>query len=119
LDAPENDDSGPLVSRNDTMNDPTLPSQDATTLPRSQPRPSLDAIFAPRAVAVIGATEQAGGVGWSIVWNLIGSPFGGTVYPANPGRPNVPGIRSYPRSPWCPSRSTWRWWRRPRRRSPE
>jgi acetyltransferase len=79
------------------MNDPTLPSQDATTPPRSQPRPSLDAIFAPRAVAVIGATEQAGGVGRSIVCNLIGSPFGGTIYPVNPGRPNVLGIRSYPR----------------------
>jgi acetyltransferase len=47
-------------------------------------------------VAVIGASEKAGSVGRSILWNLIGSPFGGTVYPVNPKRPNVLGIRSYP-----------------------
>jgi acetyltransferase len=48
-------------------------------------------------VAVNGATEQVRGVGRSIVCNLIGSPFGGTVYPVNPGRPSVLGIRAYPR----------------------
>src|SRR5271156_1198189 len=56
----------------------------------------LDSIFAPRAVAVIGATEKAGSVGRAMLWNLIQSPFGGTVYPVNPKRPNVLGIRSYP-----------------------
>jgi acetyltransferase len=59
-------------------------------------RHPLDAIFMPRAVAVIGATEKAGSVGRSILWNLISSPFGGTVYPVNPNRPNVMGIRAYP-----------------------
>src|SRR5215813_6036741 len=57
----------------------------------------LDSIISPKSVAVIGATEKAGSVGRSIVWNLISSPFGGTVYPVNPSRPNVLGIRSYPR----------------------
>ena len=56
----------------------------------------LEAIFAPRAVAVIGATEKAGSVGRAILWNLISNPFGGTVYPVNLKRPNVLGIRSYP-----------------------
>jgi acetyltransferase len=56
----------------------------------------LDAIFTPRNVAVIGATERAGSVGRTILWNLISSPFGGTVYPINPTRPSVLGIRSYP-----------------------
>ena len=72
---------------------------DLTPAPReglSEHRLPLDAIFAPRAVAVIGATEKAGSVGRAILWNLIGSPFGGTVYPVNPKRPNVLGIRSYP-----------------------
>ena len=45
---------------------------------------------------MIGATEKAGSVGRAILWNLISSPFGGTVYPVNPKRPNVLGIRSYP-----------------------
>ena len=59
--------------------------------------PSLDAIFAPKSVAVVGATEKPGSVGRTILWNLISSPFGGTVLPVNPHRPNVLGIKSYPR----------------------
>ncbi|MDR3621181.1 MAG: CoA-binding protein, partial [Paludisphaera borealis] len=55
----------------------------------------LDAIFAPRTVAVIGATEKPGSVGRSVLWNLIGSPFGGTVHPVNPNRRNVLGIKAY------------------------
>ena len=55
----------------------------------------LDVIFQPRSVAVIGATEKAGSVGRTILWNLISSPFGGTVYPVNPNRPNVLGIKAY------------------------
>jgi acetyltransferase len=56
----------------------------------------LDAIFAPRNVAVIGATDKAGSVGRTILWNLIGSPFGGAVFPVNPKRPSVLGIKAYP-----------------------
>ncbi len=78
------------------MPHPTMTSQDTDPTVPSEPRPPLEAIFSPRAVAVIGASEKAGSVGRSILWNLIGSPFGGTVYPVNPKRPNVLGIRSYP-----------------------
>src|SRR3954452_16319750 len=56
----------------------------------------LDAIFRPRSVAVIGATEKQGSVGRTVLWNLISSPFGGTVLPINPKRDNVLGIRAYP-----------------------
>jgi acetyltransferase len=59
-------------------------------------RQALDAIFAPRSVALIGATEKEGSVGRTILRNLISSPFGGTVYPVNPKRPNVLGIKAYP-----------------------
>jgi acetyltransferase len=58
--------------------------------------PSLNAFFAPKTVAVIGATEKVGSVGRTILWNLISSPFGGTVFPINPKRPSVLGIRAYP-----------------------
>ena len=47
-------------------------------------------------MAVIGATERAGHVGRSVLWNLISSPFGGTVYPVNSKRSSVLGIRAYP-----------------------
>jgi acetyltransferase len=58
--------------------------------------PSLDKIFKPNNVAVIGATEKEGSVGRTIIKNLITNPFGGTVFPVNPKRPNVLGIQSYP-----------------------
>jgi acetyltransferase len=62
---------------------------------RYTPR-SLQPIFSPKSVAVIGATEKAGSVGRTVIWNLISSPFGGTVYPVNPKRENILGIKAYP-----------------------
>ncbi|MBM3738479.1 MAG: bifunctional acetate--CoA ligase family protein/GNAT family N-acetyltransferase [Acidobacteria bacterium] len=59
-----------------------------------EPSP-LDVFFRPRNVAVIGATEAAGSVGRTLLWNLISSPFGGTVFPVNPKRPSVLGIKAY------------------------
>lgn len=58
--------------------------------------PSLDKIFKPNNVAVIGATEKEGSVGRTIIKNLITNPFGGTIFPVNPKRPNVLGIQTYP-----------------------
>ncbi len=56
----------------------------------------LDVFFSPKTVAVIGATENPGSVGRTVLWNLVTSPFGGTVYPVNPKRPSVLGIKAYP-----------------------
>ncbi len=66
-----------------------------TPLTTAEPK-GLDAIFAPKNVAVIGATERQGSVGRTILWNLISSPFGGAVFPVNPTRSSVLGIRAYP-----------------------
>jgi acetyltransferase len=60
------------------------------------PRRDLDVFLRPKSVAVIGATEKAGAVGRTVLWNLISSPFGGAVYPVNPKRSNVLGIKAYP-----------------------
>jgi acetyltransferase len=59
-------------------------------------RQPLDAFFSPASVAVIGATEKEGSVGRTILWNLISSQFGGTVFPVNPKRNSVLGIKAYP-----------------------
>jgi len=65
-----------------------------------QERP-LDAIFRPKSVALIGASEKEGSVGRTILWNLLSSPFGGTIYPVNnnPRNPHksIFGIKSYQR----------------------
>lgn len=57
----------------------------------------LDVFFSPASVAVIGATEAPGSVGRTILWNLVSNPFGGTVFPVNPKRRSVLGIKAYPR----------------------
>jgi len=67
-------------------------------------RQQLDAIFRPETVAVIGATERPGSVGRTIMWNLVSSPFGGTVFPVNSRRPSVLGIKAYPSISEVPSR---------------
>jgi acetyltransferase len=59
-------------------------------------RSPLEPFFTPRAVAVIGATEKPGSVGRTVFWNLISSPFGGTVYPINPNRTSILGVKAYP-----------------------
>jgi acetyltransferase len=75
--------------RNEQLFDP------AHDVYRYTPR-SLQPIFSPRTVAVIGATEKTGSVGRTVIWNLISSPFGGTVFPVNPKRENILGIKAYP-----------------------
>ena len=72
-----------------------VPTMSFTSDGESENRLPLDAIFAPRAVAVIGATERQGSVGRAVLWNLISNPFGATVYPINLNRPNVLGIKAY------------------------
>jgi acetyltransferase len=69
--------------------------QEAETTILKKPQP-LDVFFSPENVAVVGATETPGSVGRTILWNLISSPFGGTVYPVNLKRPSVLGIKAYP-----------------------
>jgi len=76
----------------DTTSKPRKP--EAQVLGRE--RHPLEPLFAPRTVALIGATERTGRVGRTILWNLISSPFGGTVFPVNLRRSSVLGIRAYP-----------------------
>src|SRR5215212_4895822 len=72
---------------------PIIESVHEILLPRSQ---SLDVFFAPTTVAVIGATNTVGSVGRTILSNLVGHQFGGTVFPVNPKRFSVLGIKAYP-----------------------
>jgi acetyltransferase len=67
-----------------------------TSVFRYKQRHPLNAIFEPKSIAVVGATEKAGSVGRTILWNLISNPFGGTVFPVNARRASVLGIKAYP-----------------------
>src|SRR3954463_5301799 len=82
---------------------PDRPTDRAHDVLRQERQP-MEALFAPRNVAVIGATETPNSVGRTVLWNLIRSPFGGTVYPVNLKRPNVLGIKAYPNVAAIPER---------------
>ncbi len=69
------------------------PSQDFL---RTQSDP-LQAFFRPKSVAVVGATEKEGTVGRTLFKNLLATPFGGTVFPVNPNRSSVLGVKAYPK----------------------
>ncbi len=62
----------------------------------SSVRHSLDPIFHPRSVAVLGASATPGSVGSILMRNLLANPFGGVVYPINPKRQSVHGVLCYP-----------------------
>jgi acetyl coenzyme A synthetase (ADP forming)-like protein len=57
---------------------------------------SLDAIFRPRSVAVVGASRDRDTIGAEIFHNLIRCGFQGTVFPVNPKAQAVQGVKCYP-----------------------
>jgi len=58
---------------------------------------SLEALFAPESIAVIGATDRVGTVGRTVLQNLLNPAFHGRVYPVNPQRSEILGVKSYKR----------------------
>ncbi len=59
-------------------------------------RVTLDKLFHPRSVAVIGASNAEASIGSELLKNLLRGPFQGPVYPVNPHRQWVLGVRAYP-----------------------
>ena len=58
-------------------------------------RSSLDAVFAPRSIAVIGATATPGTVPHDIFANLLAGGFKGTLYPVAPGKQQICSVKAY------------------------
>lgn len=58
-------------------------------------RQPLHPFFIPKTVAVVGATERPGSLGKMVLWNLISCSFGRTIFPVNPSRQSVLGIKTY------------------------
>ena len=59
-------------------------------------RHPLNALLAPKSIAVIGATETANSVGRTVFQNLGRGGFEGVVYPVNPKRSSVLCVKAYP-----------------------
>ena len=63
---------------------------------RNRQPSSMDALFRPRSVAVIGASRRRNTIGREILRNLVEFGFNGPVYPVNPTAVSVNSMRAYP-----------------------
>lgn len=57
---------------------------------------SLQSFFAPKSVAIVGASRQKGKVGYEILVNMISSGFEGKIWPVNRSTDSVEGLKCYP-----------------------
>ncbi|NRQ31082.1 GNAT family N-acetyltransferase [Nonomuraea sp. NN258] len=76
---------------------PTETSAEVTTSRehRAEAR-SIARLLAPGSVAVIGASREPGGVGQTVLRNLLAADFTGPVYPVHREVRAVAGVRAYP-----------------------
>ncbi len=56
---------------------------------------SIQRLLSPRAVAVIGASNETHKLGHAVLLNLLRTGFTGPVYPVNPETLSVQGVRAY------------------------
>ena len=57
---------------------------------------TLDTLFAPTSVAVIGASRREGSVGHTLFRNILSAEYSGVVYPVNRHWESVGGVRCFP-----------------------
>jgi acetyltransferase len=57
---------------------------------------SLDAIFKPKSVAVVGATSRKGSIGHELIKSIIQYEYNGKLFPVNPKYEFIHSIKAYP-----------------------
>ncbi len=57
---------------------------------------NLDKVFNPKSVAIIGASDEEGSVGYAIVKNFTTFGYAGKVYYVNIRKPEILGVKTYP-----------------------
>lgn len=57
---------------------------------------SLEKFFNPQSVAVVGASQKKGKVGYEILTNLIEAGYKGKIYPVNNKADSIEGLKCYP-----------------------
>jgi acyl-CoA synthetase (NDP forming) len=74
-----------------------------TKIPSPSPHPgpprekrSLHKLFYPQSIAVIGASDSPGKLGWNVFNNLLYHRFAGRLYPVNIKAPSVQGVAAVP-----------------------
>jgi acetyl coenzyme A synthetase (ADP forming)-like protein len=56
---------------------------------------NLNYVFEPKSVAVIGASDKKGSIGYAIFANILTSGFNGIVYPVNPKCTSILNVKAY------------------------
>ena len=62
----------------------------------SDTAPDLTALLAPRAVAIVGASNDPSRIGGRPLRYMLGAGFDRPIYPVNPNRGTVQGVTAYP-----------------------
>jgi acetyltransferase len=57
---------------------------------------NLDKIFNPKSIAVVGASDEEGTVGYALMKNLMEPKFQGDIYPVNLHKGEILGYKAYP-----------------------
>lgn len=63
---------------------------------RARATRSLDPVFSPRSVAVVGASRNRESIGFALIHNLVVSEFQGAIFPVNPHATAIHSLKSYP-----------------------
>jgi acetate---CoA ligase (ADP-forming) len=61
-----------------------------------QKKDDLARLFYPASIAVLGATDTKGKLGYNVVYNLLSHYFQGKIYPVNPRKEMIMGLTAYP-----------------------
>jgi acetyl coenzyme A synthetase (ADP forming)-like protein len=61
-----------------------------------RPAHSLDAVFSPRSIAVVGASRNRNSIGFALLHNLVSNQFNGTIFPVNPHAQSIHSLKAYP-----------------------
>ena len=56
----------------------------------------LNGLLQPKSIAIIGASNTEGKIGYTVVKNLIDSKYKGNIYPINPKADKILGLEAYP-----------------------
>ena len=57
---------------------------------------SFESFFNPKSVAIVGASQQKGKVGYEILKNMIDAGFEGKIFPINPKAQSIEGLKCHP-----------------------
>ena len=55
----------------------------------------LNGLLRPKSIAIIGASNTPGKIGYTVVKNLLESGYEGAIYPINPNDSEIQGLKAY------------------------